>query len=563
MFNLFSACEEDNSDSQIADHLKGASIELNITDVNENGATFHIKFLGDWSDQITYYGIDVESGEGKFTIVPNETFGQNDLHYRLGSDLVANTQYNVTVFAFTVKRHIFSNKATFRSMGSGNPIIFDFTPKNGPENTRIFLKGKNFSPIPHHNKILFNGAEANIEYAQSDSIVFRVPYNYNNGPAPIEIYIGQKHAVASDSFFVHGILVHSISQNKGYQGQEVAIRGDFRGATINTIQVFFGLFGGEVLEFNHNEILTRIPTIFFNDFNEDHEVNIVVSNGYNTDSLPEPFLIQSQWEKKSPFPYSYSWDYLGFTFENRGYILEMNNKLLYRYDPQVDKWTGVSSFPGNRHDGGQFVVSGRRVFKFGGFSQSAGKLREWWVYDFDTFIWTQLPDLPFEYLRVITFSHNNNIYVINENSEVWRKNENDTSFTRLSDFPEEIIAQFLYSFVLDGEVYAVMHGKTWKYIVSTDTWVLIKTNGLNTYANPTNPTIGFSSSTHGWVLISDGSIFRFNKANYDWEFRTKIPGCYNNRSKKIIFIIDDLPHIAITQSSIHRCEETVLKLNDF
>jgi hypothetical protein len=100
------------------------------------------------------------------------------------------------------------------------------------------------------------------------------------------------------------------------------------------------------------------------------------------------FLIERSWEMKQSTPFGWSWEYNAFTYNEKGYILEVNAKKLYEYNPEYNVWDAISLYPGVRDERNLFIVAGDKVLKMGGIDYY-GPSNDFWEYDFVNETWTK------------------------------------------------------------------------------------------------------------------------------------------------------------------------------
>lgn len=117
-----------------------------------------------------------------------------------------------------------------------------------------------------------------------------------------------------------------------------------------------------------------------------------------------------KWTKLTDFPGSPSFPFSTyFTLKNKGYVVFSDNQV-WQFDPDLLVWSRKSDFPGQRRQMSvSFALSGFGYMGTGKTSSTI--LNDLWKYDPDTDTWTSLPGLPNARYSAVSFTINNKAYV--------------------------------------------------------------------------------------------------------------------------------------------------------
>lgn len=136
----------------------------------------------------------------------------------------------------------------------------------------------------------------------------------------------------------------------------------------------------------------------------------LVGGNYNTAIGPfsnevwEYNIINDTWQQKAPYPGGTLYYTTSFAIDNLGYTggggiktsagAYIFNDEFYRYDPVIDAWTPIASYPGGELSGMTSIVLNQKAIVGSGNSNNGFTSGNFFVYDPATALWTPGPALP-------------------------------------------------------------------------------------------------------------------------------------------------------------------------
>jgi hypothetical protein len=265
---------------------------------------------------------------------------------------------------------------------------------------------------------------------------------------------------------------------------------------------------------------------------------VILKNGLKEKTFKDRFLIKKSWEKKQDPPFISTGYENCFSFNGKGYFLDINYKNLMEYDPELNLWSTISTYPGERNEYSHFTVFGDRFFKIGG-ANYLGKIYDFWEYNFKTKIWLKRENTQFSFYQAASFILGKTLFIITDSRQVWAYNESDNNFKRMNDFPDQI--KLYITYVSQNKAYLVNYGQTWEYELLNDSWTRKSTNPFRE-SYYYNATIGFALNGTCYVLQSGQDLYKFDNLNEKWILTSKYP-YYGSDVDKSSFVIGDKTYI--------------------
>ncbi|HPM90543.1 MAG TPA: kelch repeat-containing protein [Tenuifilaceae bacterium] len=176
-----------------------------------------------------------------------------------------------------------------------------------------------------------------------------------------------------------------------------------------------------------------------------------------------------RWTKKSNFPGNTKYYSLCLVIDNKAYIglgLDVNISLsqFWEYDPACDSWTQKASFGGGTRMGATGFSIGNKGYVGGGtLSWANDPLNDFWEYDTTTDTWKRIADFPgVNRAWASGFTINNKGYVgagswvNNYYNDFWRYDPIDNKWIRIADITyERRVSKF---FIIDNIGYSYSGG---------------------------------------------------------------------------------------------------------
>lgn len=467
---------------------------------------------------------------------------------RINTDISKDKVYHVRPFIKTSEQTVYGPPVQFTGQGSKAAVVHDYNPKEGFDGTLVEMTGENFSLKEQNISVFIGNIPARVTSSAETFLAFTIPESGLNGWAQIRIESGEHEVLIENAFNVMGPQLQGISITEGYPGDIISIHGRY--FTQNGYpEVYFNEFKAEILE-TGSDILTvavPVPGCNFSDIVTD----ISVRSGQKV-SLPDiPFTIKKSWDMKTPTPFDLTWIYNAFSHNGKGYILEINSRILYDYDPASDTWNPGSSYPAqDRDENNIFITTDNKMLKFGGINH-LGPVSSLWEYDFNTQVWTQGADIPFTFTSSTHASLNGEEYIITNTGQVWTLNHASGAFTRKNDFPVPFNG-FLFAYEENNLLYMVVYGSHWSYNAGSDTWTEISKNNFNKdyYSNYA---LGFYYNGQAYVLEDGGLLYRYYPDRGRWILAGYYPGCRADNSYKTVFITGGYAYIPAISGNYYPC----------
>lgn len=523
-----------------------------VTEINSTGATFLATIAVQGKEEITDYGFIWSDGTTEFKVSLLNKSSLNDFKIRIKSDLLLNINYSCKAYTTTTNHIVYGNNVLFTSKGSTSPQIVDFNPKEGLDGDTVQLKGHYFSVLNKNNKVFVNKVSATVISSNDSIIVFIVPMQSFVGKAEVAIEVNSVRAIAESNYNILGPQISSISSLSEFSGTQVTLTGKNFSRSGSNLSVLFGNYNAEIISVTSTKIVVIVP-IAKDDLLGVNNVTIKLVIGLESTSYSSSFLIKNSWQTKSP-PLTFAWPTSyqdGLTYKDKGYMLDMNYKDLYEYNPTNNGWKqyGTTEFPGDRYAGSLYLVSGDKLFKVGGndymFQQSI--ISDVWAFDFINGTWAKKNNIPFQFSYATSFNLDNQFYVLTYEGQLWKCDFENGQYKRLKDFPAQFTDYFVSSFIANGNAYAVQYGRTWMYDKLNDNWNFksVNTFSLQQYSVAAKC---FTLNNTGYVLNRGTDLYKYDYVNDGWILDSYFPGIYGSISEKSTFVIGSQAYIAATFS---------------
>lgn len=530
---------------------------------NSTGVTFRAKVLGKGNTEITDFGFIWGVGETEYQYSIKQTASLEDFTMRVSSDLEKNLSYFCRAYIKTDHHLVLGNKVLFESKGSGNPVIDNFTPKEGFDGTTITLNGKNFSLKPERNQVLVNDIPAETISSSENQIVFKLPSSHIIGDAFIELEMGNKTAKASSTIKIMGPEIESVSTMQAYSGYYVTLQGKNFTRNGNRTSITLGTDTAKLINLSDHSIEFIVPALNVLNYNTEYWFNNVklplqIINGLKKVNIGD-FEVVKTWGKLENPPFtSLYYAYQAVAYNGKGYIFDHNPLSLIEYDRATDKWGAVGEtvpYSGERYEGGLYMVSGDKLYKIGGYNYLWEFIQEVWQYDFNSKEWSKRKNIPFKvydnkFSTIFTLNHQS--YVISFEGEVWKCDFEKEVYTRLKDFPIPLprFQWLCLSFVADNEAYVVAGQKTWKYNEVNDTWTEMTTNPFGPPLQSQYNATCFSLHNAGYLISGRYQLYKYDHTNNRWILVSYVPRNYISTEYSTVFTMNDVAYISSMHSSM-------------
>jgi len=521
-----------------------------VAEINGTGATFEATLLTSGKDLITDFGFIWSTASDEYKVSLLNKSSVKDFKIRIKSDLILNQTYSCKAYIRTTNKLVYGNKVEFKSLGSFSPVILNFYPKEGFDGDTVTISGHYFSSGIKNNKVFVNNIPANITSFNDSIIVFIMPGQSFTGQAAIALEVNSNRVTSVNKFNILGPQILSVSSLSELSGRRVTFYGTNFTQNGPSLNVTFDNYYAQIFNISATSIDVIVPIAATN-LLSDNNVTLKLTNGLKSVSYSSRFTIKKSWQTKS-HPLTFSWvtNYeAGFTYNDKGYMLDRNYGYMYQYNPLTDMWNkfGQTAFPGTIYICSLYIPSNDNLFRVGGFDFISKPISELWVYNFTSNKWTKKNDIPFSYTRASYFKIENQFYVLTYEGQLWQCDFEKELYKRLNDFPVSFSNYFMSTFTANGNVFAVQYGKTWMYDKQNDSWI---PKAANVFTEERYSTFGicFTYNNTGYELNNGTDLYKYDYINDQWILTSKFPGVYGSISEKSFFVIGNQAYIAAIYS---------------
>ncbi len=549
LMNFLGGCKKEN---ELLPKKYPYFFTLDVTDISEEGATFHASVVDAGQEEIEDFGFIWKEDSSAYRVSIKDSKSLDDFQYRITNDLIKDLTYSCQAYIRTDKSLVLGNVVHFVSQGSESPIITDFNPKDGFDGTVIKLTGKNFSRVPENNIILVHGMTAHVLSSSQDSITFIIPEMTYSGDADIVLKIINALYTAPTPFHIHGPEIYSIAPLSGKAGTHVILHGQYLTQNGPGTGVLIGPANCEIVSVNDNYIEFIVPPLVEHLLSP-YLCEIQILNGYKYVSYPEKFNLINSWKEKKGLQLTDYYILKTVTYQDKGLLFETGVNGLMQYDPVADAWSKMESsdFPGQGYVFSQLHLAGHTLYRFGGYDgmHEEGESAVW-EYDLEAKTWTRKNDLPFRFVDAATFTLNDNLYVLTDDSQLWKCDLSNDSYTLLGATPFSFQYLATFAFTSNDKAYVTVKEKTYQYDPVNDSWTEKNGNPYPNQAYALN-TRCFSYQNTACMLAGGTEMYMYDPAMDTWNWITNYPGPGGNTSLKTQFVIGDTLYVMAYQSSYY------------
>ncbi len=525
-------------------------ITKEVTNIDVNGVTFDAEILIKGTEKIIDFGYIVNNGVGNGkSVLKLSVFNSNKFKTRVLTDLKANVAYTCRAYVKTEKRLVYGNSVDFVALGSATPLISDFNPKSGYDGDTVKLTGKYFSSIKDNNQVYVNNKVAQIIANTDSSIVFITPYQSYIGAVDITLEVNTSKVRSNQKFTIIGPEITSILPSSATSGKIVTITGTNLIRNGNNINVKFNQYSAEILNYSNTSIDVIVPIPTYSLLTDTYTI-MEFANGLKSVNYPFNFIIKKSWQIKSP-PLLFNWptNYQdGFTYNEKGYIHEVNHGSMYEYNPTTDSWKQYAEYQLTIYSGSLYIPVDNQIFRVGGIDYLNQPVNYLWSFSPATNKWTQKNNLPFSFSIASYFILENQVYILTYEGQLWQCDFIGEHYKRLKDFPVVLKDFFVSTFIANGNAYAVQYGHTWLYDKESDKWIEKAANMFSKGYYSVSAKC-FTCNNTGYVLADGTDLYKYDFINDKWVLKTKYPNEWGSNSKKSIFVIQNEAYIAATSSN--------------
>jgi hypothetical protein len=535
---------------------------LEVTDINDTGATFRAEFIYPGKSTISDHGFIWGTKEditllNADKISLGRTSGKGSFDAIINYSLNLNKVYYVKAFAIAEKYTIYGKPVKFKSLGCLPPIIYDVNPKHGCDGDTIKISGTNFSALISNIKIVFGQDNAEIIEADKDKIILIVPIGYSN-PGFISVNV----QINNFQLFIYNFLLDTVKlenihpQVARIPNTEIEITCN---TLIRTIQNL-SLENLNISEFQNtdNKIFFKIPPNSPVGYVR-IKAEINSKNVVSEDSL----LLLSSWVKKDDCPSDEEMDMTqkGFIINNIAYFYAFTWMSssgrpgeLWEFDVSSENWNNCNIFPDVRYDPFAFSIN-EKGYMGAGWAIYPNNNHQY-VFEFapDTRLWKQLSSFPTTFDNPKSFSIEEYSYVFG-GTKYYKYNQPTDEWTLIGTYDDiqgfNIYGEFT-GFEINGKIYlgtGSNNNEFWCYNTSSDSWSKIS----NFPSDPRRYAIGFSINENGYIGLGRSAdmkytefkdLWKYNSNDDTWEILANFPSVFEHRGNATALVVSGKAYIA-------------------
>jgi N-acetylneuraminic acid mutarotase len=355
-----------------------------ISNINSEGVTATAEILSLGNDSIIDFGFvwcpiggvpTIDRFKLSFTGKPHVGIFSGEIKNCINENVL----YDIRPFIQGKKYLVYGTSLQFKGLGSLDPKIIDFTPKEGKRKSQVKIIGENFNSNPI---VYFGNANAKVIKAYTNEIVVEVPLLLGN----VKIYLHQNDKIF-ESDQTYNIL---------NPWTEISLPDELLSLEYPTC---FAINGRGYFVCGYSSITSTFSKKMWE---------------YNP--------INNEWMEKSEFPGAARKNAVSTVINNKAYIGFGDNGRrskgfsdLWEYDPSSDTWSRKEDFPlqeygepvsfSNNNKG--YIGLGTEQYSYG----DGGKLSsKFWSFDVVANKWEQISDFPYFAFSCTAFSVNNSLY---------------------------------------------------------------------------------------------------------------------------------------------------------
>ena len=264
------------TDEEFAERDYPRLITLQVSDLDETGATFNAEIYDRGNLEILNYGFvwsvisdpRLMDSEKKFH---TEEFPSDKYSLRISNALRKNTTYYVRGFVQTSEQTVYAQVTEFRSAGSLAPVIFSFSPQSILYGDTLIIRGENFSSSTS-NSVDIGSFRAHLVEATDSLLKVTVPYRPLELESTLTVQVADQVTTSTDKVSLIPLQLTSISPTQAAAGEVLTLHGNFGILPFHTDIIFNGVIAQEV-NLSRNSISVKVPSGLVN------PVEIVVKIG--------------------------------------------------------------------------------------------------------------------------------------------------------------------------------------------------------------------------------------------------------------------------------------------
>lgn len=370
--------------------------------LDTTGVTFSATLVSEGKLEIIDYGFIWHHENFRYHHSIKKTTSLDNFTLRVTTDMVKNEEYAYEPYVKAGDLVVVGPKQTYVSLGSSDPVIYDFFPKEVGHNDTVTIVGQHFSPFTTGIVLDFNNhgiIRPVISKVTVDTINFyirRLAYPPNKtGDADIIVYTTLSTVRSSEKLRIRGPRIHGFNPKRGIIGETtITIEGEGFHPLPDSNRVEIGDIKAIVLDATPNQLTVMFPKDLVAG---SQYINVQIGNEYVTST--QKLEVISRWNRSESFPgadrtagnfipIKDKGIYFGGRFKNT------DTREVWEYDFQNDSWKQLRDFPGSARSSAVSFHLNDKIYYGTGAAGSYQILKDFWEYDYMSDEWKQIASFP-------------------------------------------------------------------------------------------------------------------------------------------------------------------------
>lgn len=380
------------------------SVEANVTITN---LTLKASFTGLNITNAEKFGFEISEKDENINVEYSVTqLGSTEMILKIDTALRASVNFKTRAWIIVGSKKFYSEYAYFTGLGFPAPEITSLSKEYAFRGEVFYICGKYFTDNFENNQIIvkIDNILCQVVSATYFKIGVKMPDTKTKGKVKILLNVFGKNAVNEFEIENYWPEIFSVTPQSMPLNGEITIKGKFHSEYINTIfPVQDDHQSYNIVKYTDDEIILKSGDYM----NCDSLFSIYLSlpdyNYFTYEYVNTGFSIKrtGNWQMLENVPFyntNYNYIYFGGSCLGKGYVIQTRYYLpdiflFWRYDPQVDDWTNLPSFPGNYRFNPVFVEYNGLLYYGLGNSSQGEIMTDFWKFDPVTNNWTKCADL--------------------------------------------------------------------------------------------------------------------------------------------------------------------------
>ncbi len=201
-----------------------------VSGITSNGATFNAEIYSLGTEQIINHGFVWDDNkyadltDDKILLGPASVSGVYSAE--IEASLAKDVEYTVKSFVQTAEHVVYGLPVTFKSLGSGAPVVTGFEPDSAAWMDTIRISGKNFSSVLSNNIVKISEVKCNVISLTDSTLVILVNTGFSDFSGNISVEVsGNRSEFTGYPFKLEMPVLADFVPSGAYWGDTLSLRG--------------------------------------------------------------------------------------------------------------------------------------------------------------------------------------------------------------------------------------------------------------------------------------------------------------------------------------------------